>query len=140
MLTWLTLAARLRGALLLLLALAQLPRHAFDSTTATTSNAAAAGCAGELALDVDGDGRADRVSLRRYGDDDWLDVALAADGFAVRSSTRVVPGAGWSLAAADLDGDGRGDVILRDGDGRAVRYVSDGLAFSQVPVANSTTE
>jgi hypothetical protein len=101
------------------------------------------GQADELAADVDGDGRLDRVRWRRYGDDYWLDVALAqADGsFALRSSTRVAAaGAGerWSWRARDVDGDGRTDILVGDGRGHAQVWISDGRGFSEAPPRVST--
>ena len=99
--------------------------------------------ADELAADVDGDGRLDRVSWRRYGDDYWLDVALAqADGsFAIRSSTRVAAAGGgerWSLRARDVDGDGRADIVVGDGRGHAQVWISDGRGFSEAQPRVST--
>jgi hypothetical protein len=95
----------------------------------------------ELAVDVDGDGRTDRVRWVRYGDAFWLDVALAGagarrDDLALASTTRVAPvgaGTSWSLRAADLNGDGRSDVLVRDGRGHTTAWLSDGRAFAAEP-------
>ncbi len=89
----------------------------------------------ELAADVDGDGRVDRIGWLRYGDDYWLDVSLAAaDGsFDLRSSTRVAAADGdsWLLSARDLDGDGRADVVMEDERGPVQVWLSDGRGFTE---------
>ena len=39
----------------------------------------------------------------------------------------------WSVSAADLDGDGKMDVLVRDSRGRTTAWLSDGLAFTASP-------
>ena len=129
MVTW-KLVGGLRTVLASVLALAPLAaqHRGLDAASRAT---------GELAIDVDGDGRADWVRWTRHDDSFWLDVALAApggpqDAFALRSTTRVAPaaeGSCWSVSAADLNGDGRMDVVVRDARGHTTAWVSDGLAF-----------
>lgn len=137
MVTW-KLVGWLRMALVSILALAPL--------AAQHRGPGAAPCAGrELAIDVDGDGRADRVRWTRYDDAFWLDVALASAGapqgeMALRSTTRVAPvGAaeGWSLSAADVNRDGKMDVLVRDAGGHTTAWVSDGLAFAATATAQT---
>lgn len=132
MVTW-KLVGWLRMALMSILALAPLAaqRRAADAVPCPTT---------ELRIDVDGDGKADRVRLMRYDDAFWLDVTLAGtgapDGLALRSTTRVAPAAAgerWSLRAADVDGDGKMDVLVRDFGGRTTAWLSDGLAFTASP-------
>ncbi len=129
MVTW-KLVGWLRMALMSILALAPLAaqRRAVPCPTP------------ELRIDVDGDGKADRVRLMRYDDTFWLDVTLAGtgapNGLAPRSTTRVAPGAAgerWSLSAADVDADGKMDVLVRDSRGRTTAWLSDGLAFTASP-------
>lgn len=85
-------------------------------------------------LDLDGDGRVERVELVRHGDDRWLDAAVEdVGGWRLVSSTRV-PGADgrrWSIA---VDVVAPGDVRLRvrDGSGRITSWRRDGLAFVRV--------
>ena len=142
MVTW-KLVGWLRMALVSVLALSSLAQHR-DLGAATAATAA-------LAIDVDGDGRADRVRLARYADTWWLDVALesATGELALRSSTRVAAataGDRFSLSAADVNGDGKMDVLVRDAAGRTTAWISDGLAFaapvpaSSAPVATADPE
>jgi VCBS repeat protein len=128
MVTW-KLVGWMRTALASVLALAPLAAQhdGLDAAPRAT---------GELAIDVDGDGRADRVRWTRQDDAFWLDVALAGAGtaqgsFAPRSTTRVAAATGWglSVSAADVNRDGRMDVLVRDARGNTTAWVSDGLAF-----------
>ena len=127
MVTW-KLVGWLRMALLSVLALTPLAHHRGPGT--------APGASRELAIDVDGDGRADRVRWTRYDDAWWLDVEVegaAPDQSELRSTTRVAAagaGDGWSLSAADVNCDGKMDVLLRDPAGQTTAWVSDGLAFA----------
>ena len=83
-------------------------------------------------LDIDGDGRADRVELVRHGDDQWIDAAVAdAGGWRLVSTTRVAvaDGARWSVAV-ELASPGRDPRLrVRDGRGRVTSWRRDGLAF-----------
>jgi hypothetical protein len=131
---WMSLGGWLRAALVTLVAGVPTgqPRSSAQPLRVTAGQCAPA----ELAADVDGDGRIDRVRWRRYGDDYWLDVSLAqADGsFALRSSTRVAPvdgGEDWLLSARDLDADGRSDIVVQDGRGHARVWLSDGRGFTE---------
>jgi FG-GAP-like repeat len=98
---------------------------------------------GELAVDVDGDGRADRVRWTRQDDAFWLDVSLAGEGdaqdtFALRSTTRIAAaGSGLSVSAVDLNRDGRMDLLVRDARGHTTAWFSDGLAFEADAQASS---
>lgn len=133
MVTW-KLVSWLRMALLSVLALIPLAQH--------RGPGAEPGASRELVIDVDGDGRADRVRWTRYGDAWWLDVEVegtAPHQTELRSTTRVASagtGDGWSLSAADVNCDGRTDVLLRDPAGHTTAWVSDGLGF----VASGTAE
>lgn len=129
MVTW-KLVGWFRTALASVLAVAPLaaPHHGPSDAPLAT---------GELAIDIDGDGRADRVRWTRHDDAFWLDVALAGPSdshgtLVPRSTTRVVPaldGSCWTVSAADVNSDGKMDVIVRDARGRTTAWVSDGLAF-----------
>jgi hypothetical protein len=126
MVTW-KLVGWMRTALATVLALAPL-------TAQHDGLDAAPRASGELAIDVDGDGRPDRVRWTRQDDGFWLDVALAGAGngsFAPRSTTRVAAATGWGLivSAADVNRDGRMDVLVRDARGHTTAWLSDGLAF-----------
>jgi hypothetical protein len=106
----------------------------------------------ELAIDVDGDGRPERVRLQRHEDAWWLDVeTMTAAGPALRSTTRVADGAAraaWRLRAVDGNRDGKMDVLIEGAPGGAALWLSDGVAFTAAapaalayaPVARSTTE
>ena len=71
----------------------------------------------QLAVDLDGDGKAETVRIVRVDGDAWVDVW---SGAMMLSSTRV---GAWrddaSLEALDVNGDGRIDVVRRWSDGRA---------------------
>jgi hypothetical protein len=138
MLTW-KLVGIGRLLLLIVLALAPLAPGAGEATPA-------------LAIDLDGDGRPERVRLGRHDDAWWLDVeAMTAAGPALRSTTRVADGAAgatWQLRAVDGNGDGKMDVLIEGAPGGARLWLSDRLAFvaaapallAYAPVARSTTE
>jgi hypothetical protein len=123
MLTW-KLVGGLRVLLMMVLAVAPL---------ASGRGGAARDAAPQLAADVDGDGRLDRVRLGRYADAWWLDVELARDGgFALRSTTRVAAadaGTPLRLRAVDGNGDGKMDVLVEDAGGRTTLWLSNGEAF-----------
>jgi hypothetical protein len=86
----------------------------------------------EVAVDLDGDGRAELVKLVRVGDDAWADVW---SGDALKSSTRV--GAWYddvALETGDLNDDGKTDLIRRWSQGpeqHAQFWLSDGTAFEE---------
>ncbi len=93
-----------------------------------------AGGGAELAVDVDGDGRADVVRLAAHEDGVWLDAALAARDFAPASSTRV--GDGRSAARWQLGADSAaGAVFVRDAAGRVTVWARDGIAFAPAAAA-----
>jgi hypothetical protein len=100
---------------------------------ARAARRAPASCAArELAMDVDGDGTAERVQLERVDDDAWADVW---SGTSLRSSTRV---GGWrddaTLEALDVNGDGKLDLVRRwheGGEAHAQVWLSDGNAFDE---------
>jgi hypothetical protein len=86
----------------------------------------------EVAVDLDGDGRAESVRLVRVGDDAWADVWTGAS---MRSTTRV---GAWhedaTLEALDVNGDGKIDLVTRWSTGpeqHAQVWLSDGLAFEE---------
>lgn len=132
MVTW-KLVGWLRMALLSILALIPLAQH--------RGAGADAGASRELAIDVDGDGRAERVRWTRYGDAWWLDVEVdgaAPEQTQPRSTTRVASagvGDGFSMSAADVNCDGKADVLLRDPAGHTTAWVSDGLGFAAAGIA-----
>jgi hypothetical protein len=99
---------------------------------AKKSPATAACRARELAVDLDGDGRAETVRLVRVGDDAWADVW---SGALMRSSTRV---GAWredaALEALDVNADGKVDLVRRWSEGHeehAQVWLSDGRAFDE---------
>jgi len=132
MLTW-KLVGALRMLLMMVLAVAPLAPRRWV--------AAAGGATPELAIDVDGDGRLDRVRLSRHEDAWWLDVAPAGAGgqdetFALRSTTRVAAadtGTPPRVRAVDGNGDGKTDVLVEDARGHATLWLSDGVAFEAAP-------
>jgi hypothetical protein len=84
----------------------------------------------QLAVDLDGDGKAETARIVRVGDDAWVDVW---SGATMLSSTRV---GAWrddaALEALDVNGDGRIDVVRRWSEGpeqHAQVWLSDGRAF-----------
>src|SRR5690349_21484220 len=71
----------------------------------------------ELRMDVDGDGRPERVRISRNDDGYWADVWLdGARGARLLSATRILacPGpAAAELTVMDVNGDGREDLVVR---------------------------
>jgi len=85
-----------------------------------------------LDVDLDGDGRPEQVKIVRVDGDAWADVWQNGQ---MRSSTRV---GAWhadaELDAADVNGDGRVDLVRRWSEGAqhvAQVWLSSGLAFEE---------
>ena len=83
-----------------------------------------------MAVDLDGDGKAETVRIVRVGDEAWVDVW---SGTMMLSSTRV---GAWhddaAIEALDVNGDGKIDVVRRWAEGpeqHAQVWLSDGRAF-----------
>jgi hypothetical protein len=97
------------------------------------TSAATASCrTGELAVDLDGDGRTEMVKLVRVGNEAWADVWSDS---ALKSSTKL---GGWRedavVEALDVNGDGKIDLVRRWSQGpeqHAQVWLSDGAAFDE---------
>jgi sugar lactone lactonase YvrE len=82
---------------------------------------------GKVVNDLNGDGKSDLIL--RNASTGQIDAYLM-DGISVASAaTLMSPGSGWSIThLADINGDGKADILWRHTDGRVAAWLMDGLS------------